>query len=1090
MDWRDSLYFSGCIALSEKPAQAPPSGFASYVDRLRATQVPNFLQVRLLAEPVDGENSGFVDANRLRRRLLLAAEGGLPERWSILGAPGSGKTTLVTELMIRLLEGGVACARLVGSERFSELPVDPRALLASLCPAGVDDALWRSRVKRGAMVLFIDGVGETARRLLQPLLRGHHRFPVVVTSRLEHAEDDEDDDGTHELTLAPLAIHDIRYYLEEYGLVGLGALRSARIEGLAYNPQLLALLARERAGDAELPRTRAALLLRQMDSVADVASITDFRVALRFRGRPLPPLAFAIGGPGSLCADWVGMSPDPAEATREVLDKAALHERPDLLFDVLRANRAVLEESLAVTCWCQAGRALVAGPRLRARAIRELMTLPAAMLREALQGGVLDALHDEDPALYHAVRVGLERGALSPRGYQALWAQFAKDPDAEFDLPAAADLLADAIVQLRQAKGSYRRAAANALGHFGAQGAVAALTHVLEPGVEREPKVRGSATNALGQIGDRSAVPALTRALGPEETEPRVRASAATALGNIGDPSAVPALIGALDPACEAEPRVRSSAATALGVIGDMGAVPALAGLLGAGAETDARVRATAANALGRLGDERGVPALVAGLGVEPDPNVRASLVGALGQLRDPVAVGVLGRLLTPGVEPDATVRASAASALAHIRHRSAVPALVGLLDDPDDQDGLVRRAVIHALGQIGDSPDAGDRPGSSVAGLGVAAMIRVLEPGPGAADDPVVRTSSANALGRIGDRAAVPSLSRALARDTDAFVRVSAALALGQIGDRAAVQPLSASLGAPVEDDPAVREAAARALGDIQDRSAVRALIHALGVEGDVAVRKSVVEALGRIGDVGAVPALVSQIDQGDCEARCAVLAALGRLVEGPEPWMLELPGRRLAMNRPGPDERGEQRLRQAGVRLLIRHAHDPQVLQRLRGIACGDPDPLLRALAVRGLAGSGGLDGPTVEYVLDPNCPRKDRHRRDPDPRVRGAVCAAIVDPVSAARNAQTARSLLLVANVLADAATRCSTVQAALEPLSTLPSDSAGRAIRALASALPVEVPNPHLASELRLARECLARRLEADESLRLDGTRRID
>jgi len=81
------------------------------------------------------------------------------------------------------------------------------------------------------------------------------------------------------------------------------------------------------------------------------------------------------------------------------------------------------------------------------------------------------------------------------------------------------------------------------------------------------------------------------------------------------------------------------------------------------------------------------------------------------------------------------------------------------------------------------------------------------------------VREAATEALGEIGDAAAVPGLLAALG-DANADVRRAAAAALGEIGDAAAVPGLLAALG---DADWRVRQAAARALRNLLPASPPR---------------------------------------------------------------------------------------------------------------------------------------------------------------------------------------------------------------------------------------------------------------------------
>jgi len=91
--------------------------------------------------------------------------------------------------------------------------------------------------------------------------------------------------------------------------------------------------------------------------------------------------------------------------------------------------------------------------------------------------------------------------------------------------------------------------------------------------------------------------------------------------------------------------------------------------------------------------------------------------------------------------------------------------------------------------------------------------------------DVPAVRANAAIALGRTGDREAVPALTKALS-DTDRTVRRAAAKALGALKDGWATSSLMKALK---DEDANVRFYAAYALGEIKDYKAMEALVEAL---------------------------------------------------------------------------------------------------------------------------------------------------------------------------------------------------------------------------------------------------------------------
>jgi HEAT repeat protein len=149
-----------------------------------------------------------------------------------------------------------------------------------------------------------------------------------------------------------------------------------------------------------------------------------------------------------------------------------------------------------------------------------------------------------------------------------------------------------------------------------------------------------------------------------------------------------------------------------------------------------------------------------------------------------------------------------------------------------------VRSLACWALGRMGDK-DA------------IPSILRALE------DDhePSVRAGSAHALGELDDPVAVEPLIRALTMDPSADVRRMAAWSLGRIGDDSALNPLIAVLNNP-KDDPSLRAECAEALGELGLEAAVMPLLEAL-CDTSAEVRFFAAFALGLIGDPAALPAL-----------------------------------------------------------------------------------------------------------------------------------------------------------------------------------------------------------------------------------------
>jgi HEAT repeat protein len=133
------------------------------------------------------------------------------------------------------------------------------------------------------------------------------------------------------------------------------------------------------------------------------------------------------------------------------------------------------------------------------------------------------------------------------------------------------------------------------------------------------------------------------------------------------------------------------------------------------------------------------------------------------------------------------------------------------------------------------------------------------------AGDDPRVRRYLTLALGRLGDRAAVPALLEA-ARDAgpdgahaDPETQIYAVWALGAIGDPQA-EPALVELAK--SDDAGVRKTAVHALGSLPGETSRAALVKALDDTVDD-VRWNAAIALARRRDPAAAPVLLEMLDR-----------------------------------------------------------------------------------------------------------------------------------------------------------------------------------------------------------------------------------
>ena len=177
-----------------------------------------------------------------------------------------------------------------------------------------------------------------------------------------------------------------------------------------------------------------------------------------------------------------------------------------------------------------------------------------------------------------------------------------------------------------------------------------------------------------------------------------------------------------------------------------------------------------------------------------------------------------------------------------------------GLIRAMTSDDINLQYNATEALGEIGD-PAA------------VAALIHALTSDRYSA----IRWKAAEALARIGEPAVVPLINELGNQNDD--VRWKAAIALGDIGDQRAVVPLAGLLG---DTDPYVRGRAAYALSAI-GQPAVPELIRVLD-KGTTDSRPSAIAALARINDPRAIAPLVRALSDGDERVRSEALEALER--------------------------------------------------------------------------------------------------------------------------------------------------------------------------------------------------------------------
>jgi HEAT repeat protein len=225
----------------------------------------------------------------------------------------------------------------------------------------------------------------------------------------------------------------------------------------------------------------------------------------------------------------------------------------------------------------------------------------------------------------------------------------------------------------------------------------------------------------------------------------------------------------------------------------------------------------------------------------------------------------------------DPSTRTRAACELRELGSQAApaMPRLAAMLEDGSPVDAAICGERTWGNGRFRGAQEM-TTPGEQAASALVAIGTPAYDPLTKALAAPawIARTNAAWALGALGNRRAVPLLSRSLA-DTEANVRKRSAWALGALDASEAVPALVEALK---DTDAGVREQVAWALGAIGDRRGVDGLVAALG-DAVAGVRKQAAWALGAIGDSRAVQGLMKALKDPDAGVRKQAAWALGAI-------------------------------------------------------------------------------------------------------------------------------------------------------------------------------------------------------------------
>jgi HEAT repeat protein len=200
---------------------------------------------------------------------------------------------------------------------------------------------------------------------------------------------------------------------------------------------------------------------------------------------------------------------------------------------------------------------------------------------------------------------------------------------------------------------------------------------------------------------------------------------------------------------------------------------------------------------------------------------------------------------------------------------------------------------------------------------------------------DPTMRTTAAQALGKIARPEAVPALLRSV-NDAEPSVRAMSAWALGNYGEDV-LDAAGLELAGRLDDSaPAVKRAAALALGNIGGTQAIVELLSERLKSPDVETRRAAVSTLTWLEAGSAYHAVLAAVHDPDAQVRHGAVAALGEMVD---PRALPAIRERLAKDVDA-GVRGEAAYR-------LGKFGDRTVMPALETAAENDPDPIVRRWA-----------------------------------------------------------------------------------------------------------------------------------------------
>jgi len=517
-----------------------------------------------------------------------------------------------------------------------------------------------------------------------------------------------------------------------------------------------------------------------------------------------------------------------------------------------------------------------------------------------------------------------------------------------------AEVLLDGLLSPDQLEG--RAACHEVLVAMAPLSTVAVIKRLERPGVSPRLLV-----DLLGVLGDRSAVPRCAALLGSPTEDPNLRASAASALGRLGGPEALEALRNALREGSQmlvvhvldalhdmeaeveieelerlfADPFTRKPVALLLGHSRNPAA---LSPLIRALEDPMGGVRAAAVLGLARLGR---------GLGEDKPGLVPAALARVSREARANVRELVLHH--------DLTVCRAAIQLATWARDVDAAGPVLEAMEDPLVHElafGFVEAAG-PTVGEVLREADAHSheaRPEHLLRLLGAIdpatiddMSLDLLAQGLSDSDEDIA-LAAAEALARVGTRAALPEFYRAMAeqgRRGEAAAEAMVAV-LRRVGDAAGTE-VSMIVGTHWPDIGDLARNLCRVVGALGSPRYAARLVSMMG-SADVGVRIAAALAVGQLeGEHEGVGALSFALADEEPQVRAAACRSLAKA-----------PAAVASLLSATSDD--SPQVRTAAVQALV-ELDNPVALARLRAIIAEEPVPSVVVAAIAGL-GNSALD------------------------------------------------------------------------------------------------------------------------------------